>query len=323
MLDLKPILILFISSAYLMMFGQESSQYTLYMGQKYALNLAYAGLESSLSITGAVRSQWQELPGAPNTKIIQAQMPLYYLNGAGGIKIEQENFGAEKTIRGLVSYNYVYQSQIGLFSGGLGIGFVQKSLDGTLLKTPQGKYEGTIFQHNDPSIFENVLSGITPQLSAGLYFAQDRFEVGISLENFHSPRLKFNRSTAEYGLKPRLNLYSEYRIDLLESLALTPSLLIKSNLSRFQLDISAMAEINGKVFGGLGFRGYSSKTFDAINILTGLKINANMKVFYGFDITLSGINSAQQGTHEFMLNYNLHKAIGAVEREPIIFNPRY
>jgi len=322
MYNLKYLVILF-SCAVSVIVGQESSQYTLYMGQKYALNLAYAGLESSLSITGAVRSQWQELPGAPNTRIIQAQMPLYYLKGAGGIKIEQESFGAEKTIRGMVSYNYVYESPVGLFSGGLGLGFIQKSLDGTLLKTPQGRYEGTIFQHNDPSIFETVLNGITPQIAAGLYFAQDRLEIGISMENFHSPRLKFNRSAAEYSLRPRLNLYSEYRIDLLESMAITPSLLVKSNLSKLQVDISAMAEINGKIFGGLGFRGYSARTFDAISILTGLKINENMKVFYGFDITLSGIKAGQQGTHEFMLNYNLQKAIGSVEREPIIFNPRY
>ena len=322
MYNLKYIVFL-LSCAASIIKGQESSQYTLYMGQKYALNLAYAGLESSLSITGAVRSQWQELPGAPNTRIIQAQMPLYYLKGAGGIKVEQESFGAEKTLRGMISYNYVYESPIGLLSGGLGFGFIQKSLDGTLLKTPQGRYEGTIFQHNDPSIFETVLNGIIPQFAAGLYFAQDRLEIGLSMENFHSPRLKFNRSLAEYGIRPRLNLYSEYRIDLLESLALTPSLLIKSNLSKFQVEISAISEINGKIFGGLGFRGYSPGTFDAISILTGLKINENMKVFYGFDISLSGIKSAQQGTHEFMLNYNLRKAIGTVEREPIIFNPRY
>lgn len=320
--NFRYLVILFICAAFNIS-GQESSQYTLYMGQKYALNLAYAGLESSLSITGAVRSQWQGLPGAPSTRIIQAQMPLYSLNGAGGIKIEQESFGAEKTIRGMVSYNYVYQSPIGLFSGGLGVGFIQKSLDGTLLMTPQGKYEGTIFQHNDPRIFESVLSGIIPQFAAGIYFAQDRLEIGLSIENFHSPRLQFNRSTAEYGLKPRLNLYSEYRIDILESMAIIPSLLLKSNLTKFQVDLSAMAEINGKIFGGLGFRGYSSRTFDAVSILTGLKINANMKVFYGFDITFSGIKTAQQGTHEFMINYNLRKAIGAVEREPIIFNPRY
>ena len=107
--------------------GQESSQYTLFMLQKYALNPAYAGLESSLSITGGVRTQWQELPGAPSSKIIQAHLPLYALKGGGGIKLEQESFGAEKSTRALVSYNYVYQSNIGIFSAALGVGFLNKS----------------------------------------------------------------------------------------------------------------------------------------------------------------------------------------------------
>lgn len=293
------------------------------MGQKYALNLAYAGLESTLSVTGSIRSQWQELQGAPNTRIIQAQMPLYYLNGAGGIKIEQDNFGAEKTLRTQISYNYVYQSSVGLISAGLGLGFIQKSLDGSLLKTPQGRYEGAIFQHNDPVILESSYSGIVPQFAAGIYFAQDRLETGISIENFHKPSLQFNRTNVEYKFNPRLNFYSEYRLDVNEGFQVIPSFLVKSNLHKVQLDVTALGELNQKIYAGLGIRGYSKFTFDAISLMGGLKINDNLKVFYGFDITLSTLKSAQFGTHEFMLNYNLNKPIGAVEKEPIIFNPRY
>ncbi len=303
--------------------AQESSQYTIYMGQKYALNPAYAGLESTLSITGAVRSQWQELPGAPNSKIIMAQLPLYYLNGAGGIKIEQENFGAEKTVRGLVSYNYVYESNIGLFSAGLGVGFIQKSLDGSVLKTPQGKYEGGLVLHNDPVLAETQLTGISPQLSAGIYFAQDQLEMGLSFENFQSPSVHFNRSDAVYNVKPRANFYAEYRLDINNFISFTPSVLVKSNLIKYQIDLTGMATINAKVFAGLGVRGYSGTTFDAITLIGGLKISENLKVFYGTDFTLSSLRTTQQGTHELMINYNLNKAIGGIEREPIIYNPRY
>ncbi len=303
--------------------GQESSQYSLYMNHKYALNPAYAGLESTLSITTGFRSQWQELPGSPTSKIVHAHMPLYYLKGAGGIKIEQESFGIENNVRVSASYNYVYESPIGLFSAGLGLGFIHKSLDGSLLRTPQGKYEGGILFHQDDILFENTLSGLTPQIIAGLYFAQDKLEIGLAVENIHSPTIRYNHGKTSYHIGPRINLNGEYKIELAELILLTPSVLLKSDFQNVQLDLSAMAEINNKVFAGLGLRGYSGTTFDAISVFGGLKINENIKIFYGLDFTISSLNTAHQGTHELVLNYNLNKKIGAIEREPILFNPRY
>jgi type IX secretion system PorP/SprF family membrane protein len=293
------------------------------MAQKYALNPAYAGLESTLSITGAFRAQWQELPGAPTTNMIQAHLPLYYLRGAGGIKIEQESFGVEKNIRASLSYNYVKETPIGLFSVGIGLGFVQKSLDGAALRTPQGRYEGTVVIHNDNNLFNTQLNGFMPQVAAGVYFAQDRLELGISVENLNSPRLRFSRTQVDYSIRPRMNIYGEYRLDVQEGLALTPSLLIKSDLIQYQADISVLATINQKVFGGLSLRGYSRPTLDAIALMGGLQINKNLRVMYGTDLSLSGIKTSHQGTHELTLNYNLAKAIGAIEKEPIIYNPRY
>ena len=304
-------------------FSQESSQYSLYMMQKYALNPAYAGLESTLSITGAVRSQWQELPGAPSSKIIHAHLPLYYLKGGGGIKLEQETFGIEKTTRAMVSYNYVYQSDFGIFSGAFGVGFIQKSFDGSLLRTPQGKYEGNLIFHGDDILFNSSLNGLVPQLVAGVYFAQDQLEIGLSIENFHSPTIDFNHGRTTYQIRPRANLYAEYKVDFAENFSLTPSLLLKSDLSQTQTDITALATINQNIFAGVGFRGYSSKSIDALTFIGGLKINANLKVLYGFDFTLSSLNAVHQGTHELILNYNLNKKIGGIEKEPIIYNPRY
>lgn len=303
--------------------GQESSQYSLYMLQKYGLNPAYAGLESTLNVTAGVRSQWQDLPGAPTSKFIMAHLPVYYLKGGCGIKLEQESFGVEKTTRAQISYNYVYQSSIGLFSGAVGVGFIQKNFDGSLLKTPQGKYEGGLIFHGDNILFNTSLNGLAPQFTAAIYFAQDRLEAGLSIENFHSPVIDFNHGKTTYHILPRVNFYSEYAIDMTEDLIITPSLLIKSDLHKTQTDITALATINQNIYAGAGFRGYSSNSIDALSFIGGLKINANLKVLYGFDFTLSSLSAVHQGTHELILHYNLNKKIGGVEKEPIIYNPRY
>lgn len=303
--------------------AQESSQYTLFMSHKYALNPAYAGLESTLSITGGYRAQWQELSGAPTSRLIHAHMPLYYIKGAAGIKLEQETFGVEKTLRAALSYNYVYESQIGLFSLGLGLGFIQKSLDGSQLRTPGGKYEGGIILHQDDILFETQLSGLAPLISAGIYFAQDRLELGLSLENIQRPTIKFNRGKSTYTVAPRLNFYGEYRMDITEEMALTPAFLVKSDLDRIQIDFAAVASFNRNFSAGLGFRGYSQNTIDAVTVIGGLRVNPQIQIVYGLDISLSPIKDYHQGTHELMINYNLNKKIGGIVKEPIIFNPRY
>jgi type IX secretion system PorP/SprF family membrane protein len=303
--------------------AQESSQYTLFMHHKYALNPAYAGLESTLSITGGYRAQWQELTGNPTSRLVHAHLPLYYFKGAAGLKLEQETFGVEKTLRASLSYNYVYESQIGIFSFGAGLGFIQKSLDGSQLRTPGGRYEGGIILHQDDILFESQLSGLVPSISTGIYFAQDRLELGLSLDNFQRPTIKFNRGKSTYTVSPRLNFYGEYRVDVNEEMVITPALLIKSDFDRVQVDFAAVAAFNRTISAGLGFRGYSKNTLDAITVIGGLRVNPQIQIVYGLDISLSPIKDFHQGTHELMLNYNLNKKIGGIEKEPIIFNPRY
>ncbi|MDZ4706787.1 MAG: PorP/SprF family type IX secretion system membrane protein [Saprospiraceae bacterium] len=303
--------------------AQESSQYTLFMFHKYAMNPAYAGLESTLSVTGGYRAQWQELAGNPTSRLVHAHLPLYYVKGAAGLKLEQETFGVEKTLRASLSYNYVYESQIGIFSFGMGLGFIQKSLDGSQLRTPGGRYEGGIILHQDDILFESQLSGLAPLISTGIYFAQDKLELGLSLDNFQTPTIKFNRGKSSYSIPPRLNFYGEYRLDISEELVITPALLIKSDFDRVQADFAAVASINRTISAGLGFRGYSQNTLDAITVIGGLRVNPQIQIVYGLDLSLSPIKDYHQGTHELMINYNLNKKIGGIEKEPIIFNPRY
>ena len=58
-------------------FGQQPSQYSLYMLNKMNFNPGYAGLDHSLSFTGVFRKQWVDLPESPTTQNMTVHMPLY------------------------------------------------------------------------------------------------------------------------------------------------------------------------------------------------------------------------------------------------------
>jgi len=55
----------------------------------------------------------------------------------------------------------------------------------------------------------------------------------------------------------------------------------------------------------------------------GLRISERMHLYYGYDLSLSALRGATEGSHELMLRYNLNKVIGAGLAPPVIFSPRY
>jgi hypothetical protein len=76
-------------------------------------------------------------------------MPFYLWQGALGIELFNESIGAEEQTAFLLSYNYIRETSVGLWSFGLRLGMSQNSLDGTKLRAPDGTYEGSIIDHHD------------------------------------------------------------------------------------------------------------------------------------------------------------------------------
>ncbi len=301
--------------------AQQPMQQSQYMFNKYQMNSAYAGFDYSLSITGVYRSQWNEFVTAPISQNINAHLPMYLLNGGIGINVVNEQIGYFNNTMGVVSYNYVYESSLGLFSGGLKLGFMQSTLNGSALRSPDGIYEGSIFNHNDQVLSENSNIGIGVQYGAGVYFIGDFFEAGFSVSELPSHTISINDTKVE--LVPYINFYVETEIMLNDELSLSPSMLIRTDLKETQTDISVIAKLTGNIFGGIGLRGYSSRTIDAGVLIAGWRFNENYKLSYAYDIGLSALRSSHEGTHEILLNYNLNKLIKAGLPPKIIYNPRF
>lgn len=301
--------------------SQSSFQYSQYMLDKYQFNPAYGGLTYSLNVNAVVRSQWSGLPNSPKSQYLNAHMPFYIWNGAIGMSLSNETAGNLRNLSFSGSYNYVYASSIGLISGGASLGFLQKSVDGRSIITPEGDYGDNTFNHNDPSLEANDYSGISPVWSFGLYLAGDQADVGISLIN--TPEQNFSAGLSEFSKGPLATLYSEFRYAYNEEWDLIPSLLIKSDFVETQLDFSLMGRYNGKIFGSIGVRGYSNNTLDAIILMAGNKLSEKYTIAYSFDTGLSSLKRINEGSHEIRLIYNLNRPIATGLPPKIIYNPRF
>jgi len=308
-------------------YGQQNSQYTLYMMNKYQFNSAYAGLDNSLSITGVFRQQWLGLEGSPSVQNINAHMPLYYLRGGIGLNVENMNIGAEQNISATLSYSYHQPvGEEGILSIGAGGGIYQKTLDGSKLRTPDGDYQENIpvINHFDPFLSEISQSAITPIFNAGIYFQTENFEIGASAVNLVEPNVSLALNTnVNIQLKRHYFLNMAYNWEVGNFLSVQPSFILKSDLQETQMEISTIVEYNDNIFGGMSFRGYNKNTIDAAAFLAGIKLSEKITLAYSYDLTLSSYNSVSTGSHEILINYNLNKKIGAGIPPKIIHNPRF
>ena len=301
--------------------AQQAPQYSLYMLNRYQFNPAYAGMDGSLSINGAYRTQWTGVQGNPVQQNLNAHMPFYLLNGAIGFSIDNEKIGAETTLKGKVSYNYVQELNSGFLSFGLAAGFLQKSLDGAALRAPDGDYEGSIIIHNDAELPEGRVNGFAPELAAGVYFVGRRFEAGVAMTDFLIGDVQMDGAT--FKGKPALNVFGEYNIEGMGEFDLYPTVFVKTDLVQTQIEAGIRAVYDDFLMVGAGVRGYSGTTIDALTVILGLKVSPNLNLAYGYDVTLSSLNQVSSGSHEVVLRYNLNKVIGAGLPPPVIYSPRF
>lgn len=316
-------IVLFFSSGHLM-YGQQAPQFTMNLMNKYNMNPAYGGMDASLSINAFVKSQWQEFPGQPRFQHINAHMPLYIANGGVGMKVYRDQIGAEQLLGVEFSFNYVYETDIGLFSGGLAAGMSQMRIDGSLLRAPDGIYEGNTIEHNDPILSSTRGSGLAPAMSLGIYFTNDYLEAGISMDQALGSTITLNNSeSTTFQMKRNIYAFAEYSYQYNELIEILPAIMVKSDLVQTQLDVSARVVYQDIYYGGLLFRGYSANTIDAIGVILGTRVSANLSISYAYDATLSDLRHFSDGTHELLVHYNLNKPVGQGRPERIIYNPRF
>jgi type IX secretion system PorP/SprF family membrane protein len=189
----------------------------------------------------------------------------------------------------------------------LSLGFeaniLQKGLNGDELR-PLAKL--------DPSIPGNKVSDRNTVFGAGAYYINPMLNsvgmrnlwVGVSALNLNSPEYTYGTSSHTH---PEMHTYlmgGVTMIDFLgkQELAFHPSVMVKYN-SVPQVDFTALAEYQNKLWGGLAYR----TTADALSIMLGYSgFGGNfqgLRIGYSYDLTLSKILSVSSGTHEIQLNY--------------------
>lgn len=302
--------------------AQQTPHYSLYDMNWYAHNPAYGGMDFELRLNGIYRSQWNGLEGAPERYHLSGHLPLYAAYGGAGILVQSEEIGARQFSYYALSYNYVQSTAMGIFSIGVRPGFYQWNWDGRKISTPEGNYDEDIIDHMDPALVNEQASGSIFNIDAGIHFQNENIKAGVFASQLY-PGKYFITTDAGYGLNLEWGIYGQYEYDFSDRLRFTPSAIVMSDGRRYQSAMKIGTLIDKIYYAGVGVRGYSQKTLDAVILSAGLQMSDNFWIYYNFDIGLSKLRSTHSGSHEILISYRLEKQIGGVRPPKIIYNPRY
>lgn len=305
----------------LVLSAQQLPRYSMPWLDPVQFNPAYAGLDNSLSITGTYRSQWTGLEGQPVGQRVSAHLPFYYLSSGVGVEVELDEIGARGLNSFGLSYNYQLVTGQSVWSLGLSARMLQLSLNGELLRTPEGNYEdpNTII-HNDALLPVGNINDGAMSFGAGIFYQSENLEGGISVRNFNNPVIAF--PGVDYSLDQQYHGYLRARFDLIRAWEVLPMAYAVVAGPQQQFSLGATIRYDENFFAGAAYRGHSGQTTDALVLSGGLNLSEKVTLAYAFDLTLSNLRTVQDGSHEITIKYNLRQRIGAGVLPPRIYHPR-
>ncbi len=293
MKNLILILLLFISVGNVK--GQLHSLSDQYILNGLAINPAYAGSEEAFSAIIMYRNQWTGFDGAPKTFTVAAHSPLRNKRVALGFLAVNDQIGVSKETSLMANYTYMIEMGDGMLSFGIGIGISFLSCRWDQLQT---------LSPDDIELFTDRIKSTNPDFSAGIYYNNDDFFMGLSLPFF----LSYSYNDEELELKNDMREYNIYLtggyfFELNSILKFTPSILLKYHPQEaFQGEITGQFVLKDNLWFGVSYR-----TLDAVVVIVQIQATNQLRIAYTYDIGLKSNNRYYGGSHEVSLKYLFNK----------------
>nr|WP_321453695.1 type IX secretion system membrane protein PorP/SprF [uncultured Carboxylicivirga sp.] len=293
-------------------FGQQFPQFSQNMFNQLATNAGYAGSSEMINVALGNRQQWMGgFDGmAPKTTVFgaDANVNLFGWDSGLGLSIMNDEIGEWTNLYMSGVYSRRWETDYGKLGVGLSLGIINQSIKGSNISTdPEkgtdpGDNIGNGGYHTDESLTDD--QGTAFDLGFGAYLENKLYYLGISVRHLNKPTPKF-KDTYESYLLPTLFINGGYKYHLKNRpIILVPSVFIKSNMSSYQVDLNVNGILKDKYWGGLTYRFQ-----DAIVLLGGVELNNGLRIGYSYDINVTQMSGARNGSHEIMLGYSFDMSL--------------
>lgn len=277
--------------------AQYDTRLSQYFLAKNYYNPAVAGSTEDLNLMALGRLEWVGIKRAPKSAFVIADMPFALgktQHGVGAV-VYIETIGLFMNTHAGLQYAYKYKLFGGVLSGGIQLGIVNQSFDGTKVEQVESDYH----QETDEAIPTEQVSGMGFDMNFGLYYTHKRFYAGFGMSHLLEPELQLDENAYTY-IGRTLNFMGGYNIQLKNPLIeLQPSVFLLTDLQSFHVDITARLEYN-KMFNG----GFSYRVNESVGVLLGVKLG-QFQAGYAFDFPITALSSVSSGSHELCVRYAL------------------
>jgi len=299
--------LLFCIAAELM--GQQFPQFSQNMHNQLAVNPGYAGNTGMINVSVGNRQQWVGMKGAPSTTVfgVDTRMNILGWDSGLGLQIMNDQIGQINTLNMAFVYAKRWESEYGKLGVGLSLGLINQVFKySDLIVDPSN---GGNSYHNGEEAFTDD-EGFALDAGLGGYFEGRKFYVGLSIAHLNKPKPKLKQEYVSY-LNQVFFITGGYRYKLKNRpIELRPSVFIKSELATIQVDFNVNAVVKDKYWGGLTYR-----LQDAIVLLGGVELNNGLRIGYSYDINITKLKNARDGSHELMLGYSFDLSLEKRKRK--------
>jgi type IX secretion system PorP/SprF family membrane protein len=283
-----PFVLAFLSTK---LFAQQEAQFTQYNDNQLYYNPAYAGSKEMLNVTLLHRSQWVGIKGAPMTQSLVLHTPLPKNLGAG-LTVLNDRVGPmnHTWLMGDLSYTInMNKEKTTKFSFGVkgGLNMLNANLQDLQMTNA-----------NDPQAI-NYADRLRGNVGAGFFFQTKQFFFGASVPMILKPT--FDPSVPFYDRTRHFYLSTGGYFQVNRMLKVRPTAMLKIVPNApFALD-GSMALIFYDRFWIAG----NYRFMESAGMYVQYQINDQLKVGYGYDLSVNGLRTHNRGTHEILLSFDL------------------
>lgn len=303
--------------------AQNFPHFNHFAFQGVLYNPAVTGSQDAIELDALYRGQWTGIEGQPRTISVSAQSPVNRLNSNLGLFFVYDQLGVEKNNYFQLSYAWRKKTKFANISLGISGGLIQKQIDGSLLRAPDGEYR-EVFSHNDDYIPEKSVSAISGDLNIGVFLNNEKWYAGVSVNNLIGNGHLFSLSASEVRVRNTryASVSGGYLLKLSKTFSVQPNVQFLSDFINYQAIYNLTAYYKQKIWVGLAFRGTSSNTKESIIPFLGFNVAKKVKIGYSYEVGISELKNTNSGSHEIFVKY-LIDIRKFMQSGKIIYNPRF
>lgn len=281
--------------------SQQDPYFSSYSFNPVLINTSLASFEGNNYATAIYRNQWtgyknssNYLGGsAPISKLLTVALKNRNKKLSFGVNITDDDLGPKSSfyISPFISFKKKINSSV------LSIG-ISPSIGSQTLNFDQFVF----VDKTDPFNKQGKLTEWQPDLDLAFSYSGDKLLLGLSLKHLFRPSFNFNVESLINRSDITYNFLAKYFVEIDRDLFIEPYILLRSDLTSYTFDLSALASYKERIKVGVSYRyNEAAVLFFSYSLLKENKLHLG----YAFDYVISNIKAKNPTSNEILIRYDL------------------